>query len=172
MFKLYEIDDNYVTYMHSKDDKVMLPLGPNYTHSRKYIGIVLQINGVKYFAPLSSPKNNDYVFADGNRVPRKSAFTIFRLIDKSVVLGKILLNSMIPVPDCYVTEYDVDNEPDLQYQSLVQKEVNLIKHLEKDILKNAKILYIKKSKGETGGYLDATVDFKKLENAMLNYKKP
>lgn len=40
------------------------------------------------------------------------------------------------------------------------------------MLKNAKILYTKKGKGETGGYLDATVDFKKLENAMLNYKKP
>lgn len=54
--KIYEIDAAYIDYL--------VPYAPHLFHNRqkgqanerKYIGVVLQINGFDYFAPLSSFK--------------------------------------------------------------------------------------------------------------------
>ena len=31
------------------------------TYHRKYVGVLTEINGFKYFVPMSSPKDKDYV---------------------------------------------------------------------------------------------------------------
>ena len=54
--KIYEINAAYINYL--------VPYAPHLFHNRqqgqanerKYIGIVLQVNGLDYFAPLSSFK--------------------------------------------------------------------------------------------------------------------
>lgn len=54
--KIYEINANYIDYL--------LPFAPHLFHnskkgqanSRKYIGVLLQVHGFDYFAPLSSFK--------------------------------------------------------------------------------------------------------------------
>lgn len=49
--KLYEIKKEYIHYLHTYQSHLFYDNG-----SRKYIGILLEIHGVKYFAPLSSFK--------------------------------------------------------------------------------------------------------------------
>ena len=46
--KFYNIDDKYIAYLYNFDNKV--PFNKN--SKRPYIEIVLEINGIKYFAPM------------------------------------------------------------------------------------------------------------------------
>ena len=54
--KLYEVDNNYIDYLKKFDNKVLHHSNPSYNHTRKYLGILFNINEFKYIAPLSSPK--------------------------------------------------------------------------------------------------------------------
>ena len=54
MQKFYTIDFDYLRYMKEADSKV-----PNFDydeHDKFFFGVVLQINDMKYFAPISSKK--------------------------------------------------------------------------------------------------------------------
>lgn len=113
------------------------------SHSRKYVGVMLEINGFKYFAPLSSPKHADYL-PEGTI--RHSSKVVLRMVassntNKPVLLGTIKLNNMIPVPDSEFSEYDHDNEPDLKYKDLIDDELLWIQRNNTSIIKAAKLLY-------------------------------
>ena len=60
--KLYTVDDDYIEYLKHFDKQVMFSKGDDYLTDRKYLGVVLEINGFKYFAPLSSPKDSYYFY--------------------------------------------------------------------------------------------------------------
>ena len=53
--KLYEIEEHYINYLKFFDNKVLNHSGINYEKTRKYIGLLLTVNGCDYLAPLSSP---------------------------------------------------------------------------------------------------------------------
>ena len=54
--KIYEVDSEYIRYLSKFQEHLFFSDGDK--SNRKYIGIILEINGYKYFAPLSSFKNN------------------------------------------------------------------------------------------------------------------
>ena len=58
---IYAILDEYIHYLNA--DTRLIHVFDNKdghrTHTRKYIGVVFEYNGFKYFAPFSSPKNSD-----------------------------------------------------------------------------------------------------------------
>lgn len=51
--KFYYIKDDYIAYLKKYDSKV----SDNKHSQRPYVGIVLQINGINYYTPFSSPKS-------------------------------------------------------------------------------------------------------------------
>lgn len=56
MLKFYDIDENYVKYLQTLDDQV-----PNihYSTNNKFVcGVVLNINKVNYYAPISHTTKN------------------------------------------------------------------------------------------------------------------
>lgn len=60
--RLCTIDTEYIEYLqntcnipHVLDNK------EESVHGRRYLGVVLQIEHYKYYVPLSSPKNNDFI---------------------------------------------------------------------------------------------------------------
>ncbi|BDR59139.1 hypothetical protein XA3_15800 [Xylocopilactobacillus apicola] len=55
--EIYSVDSDYVDSLNQIDPKVEYHHGDN---DRPYIGIVLQINSLNYFVPLSSPKNKHH----------------------------------------------------------------------------------------------------------------
>ena len=55
--KLYEVDSQYVKYLSAFQEHIFF--SDEDKSSRKYIGIVLEINGFKYFAPLAK-RTNDF----------------------------------------------------------------------------------------------------------------
>ena len=50
ILKLYTIDERYVRYLYEFDSRVMFWDSPHYKTQRKYLGVVLRINGFEYFA--------------------------------------------------------------------------------------------------------------------------
>ena len=169
--KLYFVTDSYIEYLSKYDSRVSSNKIGTRTHGRKYLGLVLEINSVKYFAPLASPKKSDYTKdAKGNQIIRKSIVPIIRMLHKGKnenisLLGTIKLNNVIPVPDSELINYDASSESDLRYKNLISNEWKFIRQNEDIIKKNALTIYTQKTKRKEIGYLKHTVDFKVLEKA-------
>lgn len=167
--KLFTIKDEYLEYLKKFDKHVLNNKGESYTKSRKYLGVLLEINGCKYIAPLSSPsKSYDYI----NGKIRKSIVPVIRMaISETELLGTIKLGCMIPVYDEKIIEYyEVKNENDIKYKKLVLKELEFIYKNKELIIKNANKLYKQKCMNLNIGYIRNTVNFKLLEEKAKEYK--
>ena len=177
--KIYSVSDRYIKFL--RDDSRLKNVFDNKegarSHSRKYLGVALSINGYNYFIPFSSPKNSDY-FVDKNGVKqiRKNIVPIIRMTSTDEVSGEkelkgtLKISNMIPVPESELTPYNISDEPDSNYRILVQKEYEYIKGNTQSILKNASVLYSQKINQEIyydernePGYLSQVVDFSYAE---------
>lgn len=58
--KLYAVTDEYINYLRQFDKKVYDNKEDKRRVMRKYLGIVLTINEINYYIPMSSPKRSDY----------------------------------------------------------------------------------------------------------------
>jgi protein AbiQ len=112
--KLYTISDAYISYLREFSPKTILRSeGEGYVTSRKYLGVVYEINCYQYFAPFSSPKDSDYFLGkNGKKEIRRSIIPIIRMTEtfsngEKGLLATIKLNNMIPVPVSELEEYDI-----------------------------------------------------------------
>ena len=78
---------------------------------------------------------------------------------------------MIPVPESELEYYDIHKEIDRRYKTLVLKELRIISANKDTIINNAEKLYEQKEKNINKGYLNATVEFKALEQACDKFIK-
>ena len=118
--------EDFITYLRQFDTKV----AENKNQTRPYVGIVLEVNSVKYYAPFSSPKPKHKKMKNGKD---------FRKINNGLY-GAINFNNMIPVLDSALIEIDIANITDVKYRRLLQNQYNSIKADEKGILKTAEKL--------------------------------
>lgn len=107
-FKFYHVSKEYVDYISRFDDKIP-KLNGHDRHEKFFVGIVLQINGVSYFAPISSKTkslSSNIIIRDKNGNP----------------LGSIGLSHMFPVP---LSEVKIKNfaAEDKQYADLLKNEL-------------------------------------------------
>ena len=173
--KLYIVSDEYIDYLRDNVSvHVFSNSGENYSHTRKYLGVVVKIDNYRYYVPMSSPKQSDYIIVDGQKKIRKSIIPIMRITEshkdgETTLLGTLKFNAMIPVPNSELTLYDLDNEKDLLYKDLVEKEVRFINRHTADVLKHAIVIYKQKISNQPIRYLQSTLDFKLLENVHDSY---
>lgn len=154
--KIYEIDSNYVKYLSNIQEHLFI--SDKDKSNRKYIGIILEINGFKYFAPLSSFKPKHEKMSEG--------VDFIKIKDYAV----ININNMIPVPDGQYHMIDINGVTDPHYKFLLQAEAREINRQRNRILKNADIIYQHKLRhGETTSLAKRTNDFLKLETACKMY---
>ena len=171
--KLYEITDEYINYLRKFDNKVYDNKEENRKVMRKYLGIVLNINQLNYYIPMSSPKKSDYK----NNDIRKSVIPIIRIISNEevdnipVLKGTLRISNMIPVPDSELILYEPKNEKNKNYKILIEKELEFIGKNEELIKKYANILYKQKMNNYDVSYIKNVVDFKLLEEKCIEYKK-
>ena len=179
--KFYTINKDYINFLRSypKLSNVFDNKENTSNFYRKYLGVVLSINEYKYYVPLASPKNSDYIVTDNGKTIRKSIIPIIRIAVENTqgtleLKGTLKLSNMIPVPDNMLAYYDFSTETDTNYKILMEKEYDFIKKNKKLILKNASILYKQKTKGNElyssnnniPGYLKTVVDFKYAEDVF------
>ena len=133
-------------------------LGTYEKDKRKYIGIVFQINGINYFAPLSSYKTK--------HVKMRERVDFIKIKDYAV----INLNNMIPIPQSQIVEIDINKEKDMSYRYVLQAESREINRQKNRIRKNVEIVYShKKLNGNMTALAKRTNDFKLLEKLCREY---
>ena len=122
--KLYEVSEEYISYISTVEKNVFSSKENDRIHTRKYLGIVYTINEYNYYIPLSSPKNSDYRLENGVQKIRGSIIPIIRITSQSSsgeleLKGTLKLSNMIPVPASELTLYDMEHEQDSFYKALI-----------------------------------------------------
>lgn len=84
--KLYEISSAYIKYLVPHAPHLSQNKQAGQHNERKYIGIVLTVNGMDYFAPLSSFKEKHHRMQEGLDFIKIKHYAV------------INLNNMFPVP--------------------------------------------------------------------------
>ena len=175
--KIYSISDNYIFFLQKYAPGVYSNKEGMRSHTRKYLGAVYCINGHNYYIPLSSPKNSDYKTTKGNKVIRRSIVPIMRIVEKLSdgtfeLKGTLRVSHMIPVPSSELILYDLENETDLAYKDLVQKEVIFIRKNKDKIMKNAELMYKQKITNDTtANYINTALDYELLESKCDEFSK-
>ena len=168
-FKLYSVSDEYVEWLRKDFPNVYSNKINSRTHTRKYLGVVLQVGKYNYYVPMSSPKDSDYQIAGANKVIKKSIVPIIRIVVKNSagekeLKGTLRISHMIPVPESELELYDLENESDDTYKDLVQNEMIFIRKNREKIDSNAKLLYKQKAANDTtAGYVKSALDYQALE---------
>ena len=158
--KLYEINASYITYLSAHAPHLFQNKKSGQKNERKYIGIVLQINGFDYFAPLSSFKDKHKLMKEG--------LDFIKIKDYAV----INLNNMFPVPLSETKYVNIRSERDPHYRALLLAEYRYIKSIQEKIWKNAQNVYkIKIKDGENSSLAKRCNDFLLLEKACADYMK-
>ncbi len=118
---LYNVKNNYIQYLRKFDSKI----SENKFESRPYVGIVLDVNGIKYYAPLSSPKLK-YI-----KMKNKEDF---RKINQGEY-GAINFNNMIPIVEEALIPIDFKSIKDRKYRRLLQNQYKSIRS-DKEFIQN------------------------------------
>ncbi len=148
----YEIDKTYIDYLSQFAEHMFHNAKNTQTFSRKYIGILFEINSIKYFAPLSSFKQKH---------KRLSETIDFIKIGDMAVIN---LNNMIPVPDSVCKLKDPATEKNIQYKTLLNNEIRIIRKKTELIIQNAIAVYNHKLSNDGKSKLSQRCnDFKLLE---------
>lgn len=125
--KFYNIKDDYIAFLKQYDTKV----ADNKNAKRPYVGVVLKINGIKYYTPFSSPKPKHQTMKNAKD---------FRKINQGIY-GAINFNNMLPVTDDALLLIDIEHLEDKKYQRLLQNQYRYIKADAVQILKTAQNLH-------------------------------
>lgn len=165
----YVVSDDYISFLSKIENHVMSNKPDERTYHRKYVGILTELNGFKYFVPMSSPKAKDYK----NGKIKKDNLTTIYMKSKEKLYGTLRFNCMIPVPKSELSNYKINDEGDFSYKMLMLAEYNFCKDNHNKIEKTAKNLYEKKCTCDENSFPigKIVVDFKKVEEACKNYKQ-
>lgn len=158
---LYHINGDYVKYLKSFDKNVQNNYDNN-KNKKPYVGVVLNINGKNYFAPLTSPKDKHLKLRDSDP-------TTFKIKHNGKFIGSVLLNNMIPVNREYVSRVDINSVQDKVYKNLLRKDYQVITNNEDYIENKAKVLYKNVIEQNNPYFSKVSCNFKKLEAACDNY---
>lgn len=157
---LYEIDSNYINYLSKFEQHLFHNKKVTQNFSRKYIGIILKINGYNYFAPLSSFKEKHKKLSENKDFIKVGAYSV------------INLNNMFPAPLNLCKKLVISEIKNPHYQNLVRAEYRIIKQKAEIILSNSKEIYEHKLKNDGKSKLSQRCnDFKLLEIKCNEYVK-
>ena len=157
--RLYEISPAYVDHLQPAAPHLFHNKKPGQQYERKYIGIVLTVHGIDYFAPLSSFKDKHRKMSEG--------LDFIKIKDYAV----INLNNMFPVPAGQYRYVDIAKEKNPKYKALLLAEYRYIKSIQERILKNAATLYRLKTGGSISPLTKRCNDFTRLEELCREFGK-
>ncbi len=154
--RIYKVEDKYIRYLHSRDNKVQYNKGAK----RPYVGVVFDFAGYRYFVPMESPKPNHATIKPGKHIMRLDGGRY----------GLLGFNNMIPVPQSALIEYDINAEKDVKYRALLQRQIALCNRMKADILNHAQMTYFDVVSGKNKFLVSISCDFKVLEKASKQYQ--
>nr|EKW0785504.1 type III toxin-antitoxin system ToxN/AbiQ family toxin [Klebsiella michiganensis] len=160
--KFYIIADSYIKHLKSCDEKVRENKG-----TRPYIGVVFEVNGVEFLAPLTSYKEKHDKIPSGFPL----IFKMHELGNEENKLGMVQLNNMVPVLSSEIELLDL-SVLDPQYRNLLNLQQQFLRKNQEELQKKAGKLYSIVSKGFSTKLIDLCCNFQALEAAMKTYVPP
>ena len=155
MLKFYDIDENYINFLKTIDSQVP---DVKYDSNNKFVcGVVLELHGVKYYAPISHKTEKQQ--------------TNLQIFDNGVPISTIRFSFMIPAFDEVLSNKNFKDiaKTNPSYASLLHAEHSYCSSHIKNIHKKAESVYkIGCNKKHRLNY--TCCDFKKLETEYLKYK--
>lgn len=154
MIKFYDVDKNYINFLKTIDSQI-----PNieYEGNNKFVcGIVLTINNINYYAPISHMTNRQR--------------TNIQITENERVLSTIRFSFMFPAMENVLTvkDFSVIAQNNQQYADLLSAEYRFCRTHEAEIYNKALQVYkIGCNKNHVLNY--TCCDFKKLEEHYLEY---
>ena len=153
----YQVDAGYIDYLLKFDSRVPKV---DYTAANAYekflCGIVLNIHGHDYFAPISSFKT-----------PQRTNIIIKDVNGKDV--SSIRFSFMIPVPPTVVSIKRIEDEPSDKYRILLNMELQYCRRNAKAIYSRAKFVYEAVTVKKDPLMVKNCCDFTALEAACAEY---
>ncbi|WP_186073861.1 type III toxin-antitoxin system ToxN/AbiQ family toxin [Burkholderia gladioli] len=130
--EFYTVSDKYIAYLKSIDTTVP----DNYSEQRAYIGVILEVGGHKYLAPLTSYKPKQ------DRIDSSNP-SVFKLHEKGVPdnkLGMVAINNMFPILDSEITRVDFASQSG-PYRRMLTLQLAFIKSNQDQIKTRAETLH-------------------------------
>ena len=143
----YIVDKEYVSYLKEFDNKV-----ENIDYSNRfkpYLGIIITINEINYYVPISSVKEKHYKMNED--------IDFIKISENDRILGVLNLNNMIPVCDRAIINYNISQDKDY---FLLRKEIAFCNLHKKNINSDSKRIY----------NAVITHSWQSLENRCCNFK--
>ena len=156
---LYKIDLEYIKFLHNNyDNRVQYnsAKGKEYNENRPYVGILVDINGYQYFAPLEHPRPQHKTL--------KSNPHIIKIKDGNY--GLIGLNNMIPVHKKLLIDFDINKDPN---KSILLTQFIFCQNKANMIIERANEIYRKRTLCPNSFEEKVYCDFKKLEQGLSVY---
>ncbi len=152
--RIVKVNSKYCDFLRQFDNKVVYNYGGK--TNRPYVGVLFQINNLKYFAPLSSPKEKHLKMPDNSLDYMKI---------NNGELGIVNFNNMIPLISDTYEDMDLStikyNSEEEKYRLLLIKQYEyLLDHVLELRDKSQKLYYL-----YTHDYLD-----EKIKNRCCNFK--
>lgn len=158
--ELYKVDIEYYNYLHYYEPKI--PYLEDEKENRPFVGVILNVNGKNFFAPLTSPKKKHLIMKD---------MQDFLKIDGGN-LGGINLNNMMPIPKCYLEKINLSTLKDEKYKIMLKKQIRWINQNNLRIHNRARNLYYLILNGHTTEQLQKRCcNFKLLERRCDDFMK-
>jgi protein AbiQ len=158
----YTADANYVQFLHkAEQEKRGFSRVPNMVYGERYkpkflCGIVLQVNGIDYYVPVTSFKEQ-----------KPDNFLI--AVDNGQVVGSLRFNYMFPIPKVLVAIRVISDEPDRAYRALLAQELRYCIKNQDAIRHLAERTYKRVLLGKDRGLVANSCDFRLLEQKCHQY---
>ena len=176
---LYNIDVNYLEYLHSIDSEVQFSLEKDYSQ-KPFLGILVLVDTYTYFIPLTSAKPKHASWTNVGPVHyliyervlktelhRKDVFKSISDTEALKILAALDLKKMIPVRDGLYNKIEFASMSDHRYAALLEKEYRFCLGIWNGIASKAGAIYSEQK--ETGRVYPMYCNFSKLEEACNNY---
>lgn len=152
------MDKKYVDYLKKHEDKIM-NLGDGEENEKFVFGAVVEINFIKYYAPISSIKS--YQLKQNGSLEQIFKKRTFPILDENKIIALVRIDFMFPIDESSLKILDITklSEP---YKRLVEKEYFYCKSNKEEIRIKAEDLY-KKAVKPTHFLNQLCANFKLLE---------
>lgn len=127
MVRLVHVDSKYISYLFKFDKHVMYNKGQR----RPYLGVLFEVRGHKYYAPLTHSKEKFKTM--------RNSVDFMRI--QGGELGAINFNNMIPVVDAAVEKVDTKKISDWKYKLLLINQIEFFDMHDTEIVDRATKLY-------------------------------
>ena len=157
----YRVDKEYADFLREHDSKVPFIETAHYRYNKFFVGVVLRINNIDYFAPVTSYKGID-----------KGSFPI---IKDGKIISSVRPNFMFPVIEGVYEPININKEFSGSYHRFVMYEFDYCNRYREQIFALARKTYNLRTKPrdkrERDFFQDKIIDFKKLEKVAKKFKR-